>query len=152
MNNPRFKLLANYEDNYDINSEVNTETIWAIQNTADSHGEANGYGNKLHLYFGYPYDLEPGMVRDIANDRPFRRFRPTVWLLGLWDRTKDAPVRCHLQGRLVLEQRGEHSEGRVGHRSSPSGTPPRGVYRGGKGGHALQGLQSVGAATRSSRC
>jgi hypothetical protein len=91
VNNPRFKLLTNYKDNYDINNEVNTETIWAIQNTADplTNGEANGYGNKLHLYFGYPYDLEPGMVRDIANDRPFRRFRPTAWLLNLWDRTKD---------------------------------------------------------------
>ena len=91
VNNPRFHLLANYKDNYDINNEVNAETIWAIQNTADplTNGEAQGYGNKLHLYFGFPYDLEPGMVRDIANDRPFRRFRPTAWLLNLWDRTKD---------------------------------------------------------------
>jgi hypothetical protein len=91
VNNPRFKLLKNYKDNYDINNEVNTETIWAIQNTTDplTNGEAQGYGNKLHLYFGYPYDLEPGMVRDIANDRPFRRFRPTAWLLNLWDRNID---------------------------------------------------------------
>jgi hypothetical protein len=29
------------------------------------------------------------MVRDIANDRPFKRFRQTKWLLGLWDRTID---------------------------------------------------------------
>ncbi len=90
-NNPRFKLLTKYADNYDINNEVNTETIWAIQNTTDplTNGEAQGYGNKLHLYFGFPYDLEGGMTRDIANDRPFKRFRPTTWLLGLWDRSID---------------------------------------------------------------
>src|SRR5258705_4534350 len=73
-----------------MGNEVNPEVIGAIQYTADplSNGGDN-FGNKLHLYFGYPYDLEPGMVRDIANDRPFKRFRPTKWLLALWDRTVD---------------------------------------------------------------
>src|SRR5437762_13243827 len=36
------------------------------------------------------YDVLPGMLRDIANGRPFKRFRPTTFLLGLYDRTKDA--------------------------------------------------------------
>jgi hypothetical protein len=89
--NPRFKLLNTYHENWDFGNEVNSEVVWAIQYTADplTNG-ADSAGNKLHLYFGYPYDLEPGMLRDIANDRPFRRFRPTTWLLHLWDRTKDS--------------------------------------------------------------
>jgi hypothetical protein len=92
--NPRFALLAQYKDNFDISNEGNKEVVWAIQFTADPL--TTGDGNKLHLYFTSAYDLEPGMLRDIANDRPFRRFRPTPWQLGyggfpgIWDRTKDA--------------------------------------------------------------
>ena len=36
------------------------------------------------------YDVLPGMQRDIANGRPFKRFRPTTFFLGLYDRTKDS--------------------------------------------------------------
>ena len=86
--NPRFGLLAQYRDNFDIGNEANREVVWAIQFTPDPL--TTGDGNKLHLYFTSAYDLEPGMLRDIANDRPFRRFKPTVWLLNLWDRTIDA--------------------------------------------------------------
>ena len=91
VDNPRFKLLTTYKENFDFGNEVNSEVVWSIQYTADplTNG-ADSAGNKLHLYWGFPYDLEPGMVRDIANDRPFKRFRPTAWLLGLWDRTKDS--------------------------------------------------------------
>ena len=87
VSNPRFKLLSTEKQLWDFGNEVNSEVIWAIQEVADpiANGASNGYGNKLHLYWGYPYDLEPGMIRDIANDRPFRRFRPTTWLLGLWN-------------------------------------------------------------------
>jgi hypothetical protein len=92
--NPRFGLLPNYRDNFDINNEGNKEVVWAIQFTNDPL--TTGDGNKLHLYFTSAYDLEPGMKRDIANDRPFRRFKPTPWQLGyggfpgIWDKTKDA--------------------------------------------------------------
>jgi len=92
--NPRFGLLAQYRDNFDISNEGNKEVVWAIQFTNDPL--TTGDGNKLHLYFTAAYDLEPGMKRDIANDRPFRRFKPTPWQLGyggfpgIWDKTKDA--------------------------------------------------------------
>src|SRR5437763_987303 len=36
------------------------------------------------------YEVMPGMKRDIANGRPFKRFRPTWFLLGLYDRTRDS--------------------------------------------------------------
>jgi SusD family. len=85
--NPRFKLLPTEKQNWDFGNELNSEVVWAIQEVADpiANGASAGYGNKLHLYFGFPYDQEPGMLRDIANDRPFKRFRPTTWLLGLWN-------------------------------------------------------------------
>jgi hypothetical protein len=85
--NATFGLVPRYKDIFDFNTKKNKEIIFAIQFTADPL--TTGVGNELHLYWGYPYDLEPGMVRDIPNDRPFRRFRPTVYLLSLWDRTKD---------------------------------------------------------------
>ncbi|MEO8564219.1 MAG: RagB/SusD family nutrient uptake outer membrane protein [bacterium] len=94
VDNPRFGLLAKYSDNFDIGNEGNKEVVWAIQYTPDPL--TTGDGNKLHLYFTAAYDLEPGMKRDIANDRPFRRFHPTPWQLGyggfpgIWDRTKDS--------------------------------------------------------------
>jgi hypothetical protein len=87
-NNTRFSLLPSYKDLWRIDNENNAEVVFSIQFTADPL--TTGSGNKLHLYWGYPYDLEPGMLRDIANDRPFRRFRPSTWLLALWDRTKDS--------------------------------------------------------------
>ena len=77
-----------YKDLWRIDNEDNSEIVFSIQFTADPL--TTGSGNKLHLYWGYPYDLEPGMQRDIANDRPFRRFRPTTWLLALWNRTIDS--------------------------------------------------------------
>ena len=85
--NPLFALLPRYKDVFDFANKKNKEVVFSIQFTADPL--TTGVGNELHLYFGFPYDLRPGMLRDIANDRPFKRFRPTAWLLGLWDRTKD---------------------------------------------------------------
>ena len=87
-NNPRFSLVPRYRDLWTMGNEVNSEVVWSIQYTSDPL--TTGAGNKLHLYFTSAYDIEPGMQRDILNGRPFRRFRPTVWQLGLWDRTKDA--------------------------------------------------------------
>lgn len=86
-NNARFSLVPNYRDLWRIDNENNSEVVFSIQFTADPL--TTGSGNKLHLYWGYPYDLEPGMQRDIPNDRPFRRWRPSTWLLALWNRTID---------------------------------------------------------------
>ena len=101
VSNPRFRLLATEKLNWDFGNEVNSEVVWAIQYTADpiTNGAASniasqsnvGYGNKLHLYFGFPYDQEPGMLRDIPGDRPFKRFRPTTWLLNLWGNPATTP-------------------------------------------------------------
>ena len=107
VSNPRFALLPTEKANWDFGNEVNSEVVWAIQYTADpilngasspllSSQSGVEYGNKLHLYFGFPYDVEPGMTRDIAGDRPFKRFRPTTWLLSLWN-TSPLPAGTTLQ-------------------------------------------------------
>jgi hypothetical protein len=87
-NNSRFQLLKSYKDIWRIDNEVNSEVVFSIQFTADPL--TTGSGNKLHLYWGFPYDQEPGMMRDIANDRPFKRWTPTPWLLRQWNRAIDS--------------------------------------------------------------
>src|SRR6266550_1148980 len=72
----------------DFANEGNQEVIWSIQFTTDPL--TTGAGNSGHLYFLAQYDVWPGMTRDVANGRPFKRFRPTWYLLGLFDRTKDS--------------------------------------------------------------
>ena len=65
--------------------------IFTVQNSKTQVDEGiDGEGNRGHLYFLFEYDVRPGMTRDIANGRPWKRFRPTDFCLGLWDRNVDA--------------------------------------------------------------
>jgi len=78
-----FALLPSHKDLWDQDKQVNSEVIWAVQYSTDLI--LNGTtGNRGHLYFGMEYDVQPGMIRDIANGRPFKRFRPTSHLIDLW--------------------------------------------------------------------
>ena len=78
-------------------NQQNSEVIFAIQYSTDlilngGTGNLPGYvsptlataGNRGHLYFGMEYDIQPGMIRDIANGRPFKRFRPTDYMIDQW--------------------------------------------------------------------
>lgn len=83
-----YKLLPDFSSVFAQGSgEINDEVIFSVQYTSDpltninTANTNNGEGNKLHLYFGMQYDVQPGMKRDIANDRPFKRLRPTVYML-----------------------------------------------------------------------
>ena len=88
-----FKLLGDFADVFAIGSgEVNDEVVWSVQYTSDalttaaSAPYANGQdgntgGNNLHLFFGMQYDVQAGMIRDVFYGRPFRRLRPTNYLL-----------------------------------------------------------------------
>ena len=83
--------------------EVNSEVIFATQYTSEpitnigvSYNNNNTTGtitmvngNQSHLYFGMEYDAQAGMQRDIANGRPFKRFRPTDYLLNVVFAEKD---------------------------------------------------------------
>ncbi len=74
-----FKLLPDFASVFiQGGGEINDEVIFAVQYTSDPLTNADG--NSLHLYFGMQYDVQAGMVRDIANGRPFKRLRPTKFL------------------------------------------------------------------------
>jgi starch-binding outer membrane protein, SusD/RagB family len=101
INNYGYRLLPRYADLWRMDNLRNTEVVWAVNysvNTAlDDRANSvlfpNGHprgGNNGHLMFGQLYDREPGMVRDIANGRPFNRWMPTVFLLDLFDESSDA--------------------------------------------------------------
>jgi len=67
--------------------EINSEVIFSTQYTSDAltaigiAGGGNVVGNQTHLYFGMEYDTQAGMQRDTENGRPFKRYRPTTYLL-----------------------------------------------------------------------
>ena len=88
INSGLFSLLPKYADLWTFGNEKNSEIIWSVQFTGDPL--TTGPGNSSHLYYLMAYELFPGMQRDLANGRAFKRFRPTNWLLNLWDRTTDS--------------------------------------------------------------
>ncbi|WP_201747824.1 RagB/SusD family nutrient uptake outer membrane protein [Dyadobacter flavalbus] len=85
-----YKLLDDFASVFDENNQTNSEVVFAIQYTADPL--TNGLGNSLHLYFGMQYDVQPGMKRDVFYGRPFKRLRPTEYLLNtiFKDRVNDS--------------------------------------------------------------
>lgn len=91
INDYNFSLLDNWSDVFDINNQKHSEVVWSVQYTNDIL--INGPGNNAHLYFLMEYDVLPGMLRDVANGRPWKRFAPTNYLLGLWDRENDVRYR-----------------------------------------------------------
>jgi starch-binding outer membrane protein, SusD/RagB family len=93
--NAAYQLVPSHAELWDQSKQNNKEIIFAVQNSTDvllnsgGDGVAPGEGNRGHLYFLMQYDNQPGMVRDIANGRPFKRFRPTDYLLDLWGAARD---------------------------------------------------------------
>ncbi len=85
-----FKLLDDFGKVFEQGSaEKNAEVVWAIQNNKDII--SNGPGNTMHLYFIMKYDDLPGMQRDIANGRPYARYKPTDFVLNtLFNRQLDS--------------------------------------------------------------
>jgi starch-binding outer membrane protein, SusD/RagB family len=93
INNYGFKLLPDFANVFAQGAgEVNDEVIFAVQYTSDilttaapaplnNTQDGNTGGNNLHLFFGMQYDVQAGMQRDIAYDRPFKRLRPTKYCI-----------------------------------------------------------------------
>lgn len=81
-----FALVDSHKTLWDQDKQINSEVIWAVQYSTDLilNGGDTGVGNRGHLYFGMEYDIQPGMIRDIANGRPFKRFRPTDHMIDVW--------------------------------------------------------------------
>jgi hypothetical protein len=87
IDSKQFSLLSKYSDLWTLGNDKNAEVVWSVQFTADPL--TTGNGNSAHLYYLMAYELWPGMQRDLANGRAFKRWRSTDWLLNLWDRSKD---------------------------------------------------------------
>jgi hypothetical protein len=95
-----FELADNYRELFGLNGRdeaefISTcedlpEHIFLVQNSKSQVDEGiDGNGHRGHLYFLFEYDVRPGMLRDIANGRPWKRFQPTPFSLSLWDRDID---------------------------------------------------------------
>ena len=85
----QYELLSDFAALWDIDNQRNREVIFALQFTYDA--VYNGDGNSFHLYWGSWYEDLPGMFRDIANGRPFRRHRQTERVMTeIFDRKNDS--------------------------------------------------------------
>ncbi|HMJ67626.1 MAG TPA: RagB/SusD family nutrient uptake outer membrane protein [Cyclobacteriaceae bacterium] len=91
IKNYNFKLLDDFSAVFALGEAVerHAEVVFAIQNSQSFlTGEL---GNTLHAYWLAKYDDLPGVTRDLANGRPWARFRPTNFTLTtLFDKAKDA--------------------------------------------------------------
>lgn len=84
INNPRFSLLDDFSDLWTLGNENNSEVVWSIQNAKSQVDEGlDGFGHRGHLYFLMEYDKKPAMTRDTENGRPWKRFRPTDYLMDV---------------------------------------------------------------------
>lgn len=91
INNYGFSLLPNYADLWDIDNQENSEMVFVLPNSKSQVDSGiDPFGHRWHLYFLHEYDVRRGMTRDIANGRPWKRHRPTDFMLTLWDRDIDS--------------------------------------------------------------
>jgi hypothetical protein len=91
IKNYNFKLLDDFSQVFALGeqAERHSEVVFAVQN-GPSFLTAEG-GNTLHIYWIMKYDDLAGVVRDLANGRPYCRFRPTDRVLTtLFDKKLDA--------------------------------------------------------------
>lgn len=89
ISNYGLKLLPVFADVFDQAKQEHSEVVFAVQYSSDLL--TNGGGNSGHLYFLMEYDAgHKGTQRDVANGRPFKRFKPTMYTLDLFDRTIDS--------------------------------------------------------------
>ncbi|TMM58414.1 RagB/SusD family nutrient uptake outer membrane protein [Maribacter algarum] len=91
INNYGFSLLDNFADLWDITNQENSEMVFVVPNSKSQvDSGVDPFGHRWHLYFLQEYDVRRGMTRDIANGRPWKRHRPTDFMLTLWDRDVDS--------------------------------------------------------------
>jgi hypothetical protein len=96
INSGRNPLATDYAQLFDISSYANSVTAQTNREVIFSSqfnnvvALAGRFGNRVHSYFTLQYDSEPGMIRDLANDRPFRRVMPTNYAMDIFDRRNDS--------------------------------------------------------------
>jgi hypothetical protein len=87
----RFALEPDYATTFDQTLQKNSsETIFSIEFTTDVQFNGSD-GNKMHLYWVPTYENLPGLQRDVAQGRAWKRVRPTPYFqTELFDRLNDA--------------------------------------------------------------
>ena len=89
INSGDYQLQANFSSLWGISNQANSEVVFAVQFTQEPM--YNGDGNKQHLFWLSWYEDQPGMLRDIANGRPYRRHVATKKTMDdLFDRLHDS--------------------------------------------------------------
>jgi hypothetical protein len=68
--------------------EKNDEVLFSVQ--FSTNAVTNSGGNKLHLLFNCAYPAQSGIVADVANGRFFAHFRPTNYMLNLYNKQVDS--------------------------------------------------------------
>lgn len=84
-----FSLVPDFARLFDINNQVNSEVIFAVQFTTNVLN--NGSGNNMHLYHVPQYDAVNTKIlqRSLEYGRPYRRVRPTPYVYnGLFGDTR----------------------------------------------------------------
>lgn len=90
-----YKLLDDFSELYAQPSKPNAETMLAcqystnIQSSPGNVGNPGGGANVSCFGFCTGYEGQPGMMRDLANGRPFAHFRPTMYMINLYDKALD---------------------------------------------------------------
>lgn len=95
INNYSFALQPSMTELWDQDNDKNSEIIFSVQYSTDPILNG-GEGNRSHLYFLMEYDKLPGMIRDIQNGRPFKRFRLTQYMQDVWAANRDNDNRYQL--------------------------------------------------------
>lgn len=100
INNYGYSLQSSIDKVFDQDNQRNSEIVFSVQYSTDLI--LNGTeGNRGHLYFLMEYDILPGMVRDIENGRPFKRFRLTEYMRNVWGANRDNDSRYDLTYKHV---------------------------------------------------
>ncbi len=88
INSGVYTLLPTYKEVFKIENEASKEIVFAIPST--DNPLTWGQGNRWHLYWKMTYDGEPGLKRSTLYGRPFRRMRPSRYMLdSLFNRAVD---------------------------------------------------------------
>ena len=103
--NPNFSALfclpttSSGACDYAASQKTDPELIFSVTFTGDNGTDQ--FGNNLHLYWVMWYDnsafTTPGLPRSPAYGRPYRRTRPTLHLLDLFNRTTDSRYNASFQ-------------------------------------------------------
>lgn len=84
---------------YAASQKTDPELIFSVTFTGDNGTDA--FGNNLHLYWVMWYDnsayTNPTLPRSPAYGRPYRRTRPTLHLLDLYNRATDSRYNASFQ-------------------------------------------------------